>query len=105
MNLSFEEQRTIWRIRMEGEVTLSSASELKKLLMLGMASGKSLDLDLVKVAAIDLTALQLLAAATREAGRIGIRMAGRMSTEVAAALRDSGFEKLLAFLVREPLTD
>ena len=50
-------------IHLEGEIDISSAAELKKLLLLALQSGKELRLDLERATELDVTALQLLWAA------------------------------------------
>jgi anti-anti-sigma regulatory factor len=76
---------------MDGEVTLASAEEVKGLLLQWLSSGKDLDLDLESANQIDIAILQLLWAATREAGQAGVAMKARLSAAAQEAVRDSGF--------------
>ena len=81
------------RIRLEGEVTVTRAVEVKKLLLEWLASGRNLRLDLENATEIDITLLQLLVAAAREAERAGLRMITSVSPAAAAAAGDAGFEQ------------
>ncbi|MGA2182241.1 MAG: STAS domain-containing protein [Bryobacteraceae bacterium] len=80
-------------IRLEGEFTLTSAAELKTLLLEGLASRRDLWLDLERAEGIDITAMQLLWAAGREADRMGARIAIRVSEAAASDARNAGFER------------
>jgi anti-anti-sigma factor len=82
-------------IRLGGEINIASAAEMKKLLLQALASGRELRVDLEGATEMDVTALQLLWAAEREArgsGR-GFTLAGRVPEEIAATARDAGLEK------------
>jgi anti-anti-sigma regulatory factor len=81
-------------IRLEGECTLTSAAELKRLLVEGLASGRELRLDLARLEEIDITAMQLLWAAGRQAERAGAGIAIRMSEAAGKTTREAGFERL-----------
>jgi anti-anti-sigma factor len=82
-------------IRLEGEVDISSAAELKKLLLEALASGRELRVDLERTTELDVTALQLLWAAERKAGgsSVGFSLLGRVPEEISVALSDAGFKK------------
>ena len=85
-------------VRLEGEINIAAAAELKNLLLQALASGKELRVDLERAAELDVTALQLLWAAEREArgsGR-GFALAGRLPEEILAAATDAGLEKFPA---------
>jgi len=84
---------THWLIRLEGDFTIASAPQLKDLLAEWLASRQDLQLDLAGVQEIDVTLLQLLAAAAREAQRAGVTVAASVSPEAAAEARDLGFER------------
>ena len=88
-------------IRLAGEFTLTSAAELKNLLLQGLASGNDLRLDLEQAEAIDITSMQLLWAAGREADRKGASLAIQMSDAAATAARDAGFERFPGLTVEE----
>ena len=88
-------------IRLAGEFTLTSAAELKNLLLQGLASGNDLRLDLEQAEEIDITVMQLLWAAGREADRKGASLAIQMSDAAAMAARDAGFERFPGLTVEE----
>ena len=91
MNAALEQHADHCLIRLEGELSLSCATELKRLLLEWFAGGKDLELDLEHAEEIDITIMQLLWAAARDAARAGRRTAGRASAAVCAAVRDAGF--------------
>jgi anti-anti-sigma regulatory factor len=80
-------------IKLEGAVNLASAEELKSLLLEGLVSGRDVHLDLERAEEIDVTVLQLLWAAGREADCKGARMVIRVSEAAAAAAREVGFDR------------
>ena len=101
MAVTMEQQESQSVIRLAGEFTLTSAAELKNLLLQGLASGNDLRLDLEQAEAIDITVMQLLWAAGREADRKGASLAIQMSDAAATAARDAGFERFPGLTVEE----
>ena len=101
MAVTMEQQESQPVIRLAGELTLTSAAELKNLLLQGLASGNDLRLDLEQAEAIDITSMQLLWAAGREADRKGASLAIQMSDAAATAARDAGFERFPGLKVEE----
>ena len=101
MPVTMEQQESRSVIRLAGELTLTSAAELKNLLLQGLASGNDLRLDLEQAEAIDITLMQLLWAAGREADRKGAGLAIQMSDAAATAARDAGFERFPGLTVEE----
>jgi anti-anti-sigma regulatory factor len=99
MPVALERREANWLIRMDGPITLTSAGELKNMLLEWLAAGKDLELDLEAAEDVDITILQLLCAAMREAARTGVGIAIRASGAVAAAVRDSGFSQIPGFPV------
>lgn len=95
MPVTLEQNGGLCCIRLEGEVDIASAAELKKLLLQALASGSELRVGLEGATELDITALQLLWAAEREArasGR-GFSLAGRVPEEISAAVDEAGLEK------------
>ena len=92
MPLTCERTETQCLIRLDGDCGVTSAAELKELLLEGLACGKDLRLDLEGATEIDVTTLQLLWAAGREATRTGFQFSSRVSKAVLSAARDAGFE-------------
>ena len=93
MPATLEQQADHTLIRLEGECTLATAADLKKLLLEALASGGDLRLDLRSVEEIDITAMQLLWAAKREANREGPKFAVALSDAIVVAAREAGFEQ------------
>jgi hypothetical protein len=84
---------THWVLRLEGDFNMASSVELKGVLLEGLASGRELELDLLAAGQIDITFLQLLWSAEREAMRAGSGFVSRVSETVAGAARAAGFER------------
>ena len=98
--MTLEQHASHCLIRLEGQVTLTSATELHNLLLQWRAGGKNLELDLEQAEEIDITILQLLWAAAREAGRTGALIVCRASNAVILAAHDSGFDQTPGFPLR-----
>lgn len=81
-------------IRLEGEVDISSAAELKKLLFEALASGKDLRVDLCQATALDVTVLQLLLVLERETKRskVNVVLAAGVQEDFFPLLAEAGFE-------------
>jgi anti-anti-sigma regulatory factor len=88
------QQEPHWVIRLEGELNWGCAVELRTLLLAWRAAGKDLELDCSGVSELDVTILQLLEAARREARQGNLRFGGQESDAVAMAVRGAGFADL-----------
>jgi anti-anti-sigma factor len=95
MAVTLDQSEALCVIRLEGEVGIASAAELKKLLLQALASGRELRVDLEGATELDVTAWQLLWAAEREArgSGVGFALAGRLPEKISAAVRDAGFDE------------
>jgi anti-anti-sigma regulatory factor len=93
MAVSMERHEDHSLIRLEGECTVTSAAELNRLLLEGFAISRDLRLDLERAEEIDVTVLQLLWAAGREAERTGASIGIRMSEPAGRAAREAGFDR------------
>ena len=100
MQVTLEKHELGWRIRMDGNVTVSSAQELKEMLLEWLAARMRLELDLDSAEEIDVTILQLLWAASREAAHAGIEIAIHASPAVLAAVHESGFDQMSGLGIR-----
>jgi hypothetical protein len=78
---------TRWLIRLENDWNITSAAELKCLLLEGLEAAKAIEVDLERAQEIDVTLLQLLWAAGRQGGRI----VSHVPEAAAKAARDAGF--------------
>ena len=101
MAATMERQESQSLIRLEGECTVTSAAELKNLLLEGLASGNDLRLDLKNADEVDITVMQLLWAAGQEALRTGARVAVRLADAAGTAAREAGFEGFPGLTVEE----
>ena len=101
MPVTLQQDESHCLIRLEGQVTLTSAADLKTLLLEGLATGKGLELDLERADEIDVTILQLLWAGAREAASQGVGIVWRASEAATAAARDAGFDRMMALPVRD----
>jgi len=100
MPITVQRNESHWLIGLEGQITLTSAAELKEMLLDWLATGKDVELDLERAEEIDVAIMQLLWSTARQAAGTGARIAGRASSAVAAAVRDSGFARDLGFLLQ-----
>jgi len=95
MPVILERKETVCLVQLEGEVAITSAKELKEILLQALGCGTELRVDLERATELDVTTVQLLWAAEREArasGR-GFTFAGRVPEEISAAMADAGLEK------------
>ena len=78
-------------IRIEGEVDIANAAELKAMMIAAISSGKELQMDLEHTTDLDVAVAQLLWAAARQAQTTGTSFAVlHVSEGVRATLRDIG---------------
>ena len=98
MGITLEQRNESSVICLEGAIGIASAAELKTTLLDSLTSGNAVRVALDQCADLDVTAVQLLWAAVREAKTSGVAFAldGQVQEPVIAALKDAGFE---AFLV------
>jgi anti-anti-sigma factor len=82
-------------VRLEGEIDIRSAAELKQILVEAMASATGFEMDVAGATEMDITALQLLWAAQQEAGKrgTGLTVAGSVPERISAIAREAGFAK------------
>ena len=91
MPITIEREEGQSLIHVEGEFTVTSAAELKQLLLDGFASNGDLRLDLMRTEAIDVTLMQLLWTAGREAHRRGVGIEIRVPEALETTAREAGF--------------
>jgi anti-anti-sigma factor len=82
-------------IRLEGEVDIALAAALKEALLEALASSGDVRISLERATGLDVTAVQLLWAAEREAKASGVVLAleGPVPEVLRAALEETGFER------------
>jgi anti-anti-sigma factor len=95
MGITIEANDATSAIRLEGTVDISAAAELKAVLLQALDSGKTVRVSLEAAAYLDVTAIELLWAAEREATKrgVGFTLAEPVPEGISAALLDAGFEK------------
>jgi anti-anti-sigma regulatory factor len=83
---------------LEGTIDISSAGELKAILLKALGSGKEVCISLDAATYLDVTAVQLLWAAEQQARLSGalFRFSGNISGPVSATLADAGFASFQA---------
>jgi len=93
--VTLEQKDALALIRLEGAIDVGCAAELKELLMEKLKSGSAVYVALESATGLDITAVQLLWAAAREAQRVGVEFGfkGRTPEAVRCALAEAGIEK------------
>ena len=91
--ITIEETEDASLICLEGEVGISSAAEVKCVLINALSSQKQMRVSLEKATELDVTALQLLYATEREAAKSGVQIThdGSFPAEIAVAMSNAGF--------------
>ena len=97
MGITLNDSKAQAVIGLDGVVDISSAAELKTLLLRALHGGKKVRVSLDKVTDLDVTAVQLLWAAEREASKAGagFSFAGPAPAELSAALGEAGLQQFL----------
>ena len=97
MGVTVEEREEATLVRLEGTVDLTEAAALKATLLAALDRGRMLSVSLEEAAYLDVTAIQLLKAARREAAKRGLgwEMANEPSRNVSDALVYAGFDRAL----------
>jgi anti-anti-sigma regulatory factor len=95
MPLSIQQSDGISLIYIEGAITISSASELKLVILQGLALRQKLTFDLQNATELDITALQLLWTTEREAEIAGLpaTITGQVPDHIHVAAVNAGFQK------------
>ncbi len=94
MPLTFDAGATGGVLRLEGEVDVTSAEELKGMLIEAISSRQAVQVDLTRATDLDVTAIQLLWAANQEAEKAGVpfAVAGDVPENVLNAVCEAGLE-------------
>jgi anti-anti-sigma factor len=91
-------------VALEGAIDIACAAELKTALLEAFADGQPWTVSLAAATYLDVTALQLLWAANRQARALagqaqvevtGLQVSGKIPEPVAESLADAGFESFL----------
>ncbi|MGC2301181.1 MAG: STAS domain-containing protein [Acidobacteriaceae bacterium] len=94
MPVTFDRSEAAGVVRLEGDIDIASAAQLKEVLLEALAQRGEARISLETATGIDVTAVQLLWAAEREAKASGVVMAlqGPVPETLRATLREAGFE-------------
>jgi anti-anti-sigma regulatory factor len=90
--VTLEQKDALTLIQLEGSIDIGCAAELKELLIEKLKSGSAVNVALESVTGLDITAVQLLWAAAREAQRAGVEFGfkGQTPEAVRCGLADAG---------------
>jgi anti-anti-sigma factor len=94
LTTTYDEQDGKAVVEFSGDINVAGSAELKQLLMQAFSTGKEVQLDLSKAAALDVTAIQLLWAAARHAEKANtvLTVAGVVPEAIHNSVREAGFE-------------
>src|SRR5450756_2611702 len=94
MLIELDQQESLSTIHLDGEVNISSAVELRGLLVQAVSLGKELRVQVGGTGELDVTALQLLWATAQEAKGSGMEFGfmGDLPEKVIFTLKDAGIE-------------
>ena len=94
MPLALEVLETQCILRLEGDIDIACSSELKTMITDAISSRKPVLVDLAGATDLDVTAMQLLWAAAREAERSGASFAvpGALPENIDRMFREAGLE-------------
>jgi len=93
--VTLEQKDALTLIQLEGAIDIGCAAELKELLMEKLKSGSAVYVALDSATGLDITAVQLLWAAAREAQRAGVEFGfkGPMPEAIRCQLDEAGLEE------------
>jgi anti-anti-sigma factor len=96
VSITVDRSGAISMVRLEGEVDINSAMELKERLMEALAGGGEVKLDLSAASALDITAFQLIWAAERAAKKaeVAFSVTKLVPEQIVSMLIDAGLEPL-----------
>jgi anti-anti-sigma factor len=94
VGITLEQHEESSVIRLEGAIDIASASELKKQLLQALGASREVCVALEKATDLDVTTVQLLWAAGREAkvSGVGFALMGHVPEPVTSALTHAGLE-------------
>jgi anti-anti-sigma factor len=92
MAVTVEERENSSLVRLEGAIDIASVAEIKSVLLNALVSNKEIRLSLEGVTELDITAMQLLYAAERDAVKSGVLFAleGSFPNEISALVTNAG---------------
>ena len=95
MPATVEEREYSSLVRLEGAIDIASAAEMKRLLINALALNKEVRLMMESATELDITALQALYAAERDATKTGIlfTLEGSVPEGISVAMAEAGLVK------------
>jgi anti-anti-sigma factor len=95
MPATVEERKNVSLVRLAGAIDITSATEMRGILLNALASQKEIRLSLEGATELDVTAWQLLYAAERDASKTGVLFAleGSVPDAISGAMTDAGLAK------------
>jgi anti-anti-sigma factor len=89
------ENRDAVKVAIDGELTIQRACKLKEILLVHLKAGKTIDIDLTHVCAIDISGLQLLCSTHKTAinNGGGVHILSPLPAPVAETIRTAGFSR------------
>jgi anti-anti-sigma regulatory factor len=93
--VTLQQNDAVSLVRLEGAIGIDCAAELRELLVQELQSGMAVRVSLESASGLDVTAVQLLWAAAREAKRVGVEFGfeGRAAETVWSALANAGINE------------
>ena len=94
MPMTLDQNETATIVALEGSIDISCAMELKTLLQNALASGRDVRVSAANATDLDVTAVQLLWAAAREARHAGVKfeLGGQGIGSLSALASEAGME-------------
>jgi anti-anti-sigma regulatory factor len=97
---TLEQDAELNLIRLEGAIDIGCAAELKRLLVQALDAGQPVRVSLEAATELDVTAVQLLWAAARQAKGAGVKFsltgpASSASNDISGALGEAGLQQFL----------
>ena len=98
MTIHVKDSKAGYGLRLEGEAGIEDAIELREALVAGLGSGRGLNVHLGAMTRADVTVLQLLWVARREAshGGTAFRIEGEVRPEIRSAFEEVGLATFVA---------
>lgn len=96
MPVTFDRVAEPGLIRLEGEVDISQAEDLKRILLEALTAGRATRIAMETVTSVDITAVQLLWAAEREGKASGMQLTldEKIPEALRTLLREAGFDRV-----------
>ncbi len=95
MPVTYEEGSAVITLRLEAEVGIGDAPELKRILLHALTAEKELRVNVETATSLDVTVFQLLRAAASQAQAAGLKIyrEGPVAEKISAAYADAGLGK------------